>query len=117
MFENLRCPRCNCEWTHVDDVFVLGRTSEDGELVPVHVNHAGVIGSGPYPMSYNGLGRRHEITLAGTCENGCKFRITYRQHKGETQIETTVASVSPTGHEFWQSAEKGRVESIDDDDL
>lgn len=112
-----RCPRCNCEWTHVDDVYMMGRTTEDGELVPVHVDHAGRIGTGPFPMGQNGLGRRHEITLAGYCENGCKFRLLFKQHKGETLIETTVATKTPTGHEYWVSADKGKIDPIDDDEL
>lgn len=102
----LQCPRCGPEhhaMTHLTDVFVLGRVQEDGDLVPVHVKTNGELGSGPYPVSERGLGRRDEVTLAFYCEEGHQFRVTFQQHKGETYVEAAAQWTSPTGINFWST--------------
>lgn len=92
----LSCPLCgDPHGLHIDDVFVLGREQEDGEIVRVHVTSQGAVdtpdGSLPGPQPR----RRHSINLGGWCELcGKHFAIGFEQHKGMTHVSVSEVEVS-----------------------
>lgn len=80
----LRCPTCDFDYVHIESVTMLARPDgEDGRLAAITVDSAGNISDGG-PGATDG--RRHAVVLTGTCEDGHKFNIELRQHKGQTEV-------------------------------
>lgn len=107
--DTLLCPLCGGHHTHVDDVHIGGRPSEDGAWENVHVDSAGRVRqhlfSSEMARPAMESPRRHYISLIGTCEEcGGRFGISFCQHKG-----ITIVSVSqPAWIDVEQSAEPKR---------
>lgn len=82
---SMACPLCGEEYTHVDDVIMNGRAREDGPVTATRVGSDGLVKS--QTVGAPDGGRRHSITLVGSCET-CQgnFSITFQQHKGQTLI-------------------------------
>lgn len=90
----LRCPHCGDQWTHIDQVDVAARR-EDGPFTDITVDAttgridtqgATAIGT------HVGIGRRHRIVLAGSCEIcGATLELIFTQHKGQTLVEWVMA--------------------------
>lgn len=96
------CPICGAvNGVHVDGVevsnahqsVVVEAQEEDSNAKVFTTLGAGVVGAG----------RRHDVSLLGWCEQGGhKFRVNYRQHKGDTFVSVTevpggVAGLSGSG--------------------
>lgn len=83
---SMLCPLCGEQNIHLDDVYVSGRPREDGDIVPVHVDHHGRTDTHTTLPIMN-TGRRHSIALGGWCEHcGGRFTIEFTQHKGDTLV-------------------------------
>jgi hypothetical protein len=83
----LLCPDCGERDTHLDDIYIAGRPREDGDIVPVHVDHRGQVDNDTAMPSAGG--RRHTISVGGWCEHcGSRFAIVFEQHKGKTYVRT-----------------------------
>jgi hypothetical protein len=89
----LLCPACGSEWTHSEIVYVAAR-GEDRPFNEIAVN--AITGqvkthndqAAPAGVAV-GLGRRHRISVTGSCEaGGHRFAIVFTQHKGVTFVET-----------------------------
>lgn len=82
-------PGCRFEFTHLNQVVVMGRSGEDGTVVPVTVKHDGSV-THEFPVALcQTIGRRHAIVLPGECEDGHRFYIAFIQHKGVTRVEVS----------------------------
>jgi hypothetical protein len=88
----LLCPVCDGDYVHIDDVYVAGRPREDGELVPVSVDHRGQVREGTQAaLQIPDAGRRHAFSLRGWCEIcGGQFALEFKQHKGQTVVRAVV---------------------------
>jgi hypothetical protein len=92
---SMACPLCGGEYTHVDDVVMSGRGQEDGPVTTTRVGSDGLMKG--QTVSPSGSGRRHTITLLGSCEMcGGGFLITFEQHKGQTFIGIARTEASET---------------------
>jgi hypothetical protein len=89
----LLCPVCGADTIHLDDVYVAGRTAEDGPVTELRIDSRGEIHHETIPLTW---GRRHSIGVGGYCENGGhRFIIEFMQHKGATLTE-----IRPDGHQW-----------------
>jgi hypothetical protein len=83
----LLCPWCGGTYTHLDNVYVVGRPNgEDGPVVLARVD-SGANLTHEQAVPIPDFGRRHVFSIVGWCEE-CdgRFAIEFMQHKGETQL-------------------------------
>lgn len=81
--EELICPQCGMDATHVDVVDV---TAAHGTL------RVEVPGEGDDPvvsmLPDTERGRRHTIGIRVDCESGCRTILSFQQHKGTTFVRS-----------------------------
>lgn len=80
---NLNCPVCGDIHTHIDDIEAIVRRQEDAPATSISVNRTGVVA---VDSLGDGYPRRHTFILHGMCEAGCRWSVSFRQHKGSTEV-------------------------------
>ena len=89
MNDELCCPICGLEQTHITDVEVHARHEDAERCKEVRVcGYSGDISIETTNGDKNPSSRRHAIVLKGHCEAGCNFDISFAQHKGATEVNT-----------------------------
>lgn len=91
----LVCPSCNGDYVHLDQADIAART-EDADFNNISVNaRTGRVTTHGAPPAFGmdiGVGRRHRIVVAGTCELcGAVLELVFTQHKGQTFAEWVVS--------------------------
>jgi len=87
--DEIHCPICGMENTHITDVEVYARGEDDKRCNEVRVcSYSGDISTKATDNTNNPSARRHAIVLKGHCEGGCNFDISFAQHKGRTELNT-----------------------------
>lgn len=79
---NLNCPVCGDIHTHIDDIEAIVRLREDAPATSISVYKTGAVTVDSVGDRY----RRHTFILHGICEGGCRWSVSFRQHKGTTEV-------------------------------
>ena len=89
MNDELHCPVCGSEQTHITDVEVYARHEDMKGCRTIHAcGYSGNLSTRTTDNSKNPSARRHAFVLKGHCEAGCYFDISFAQHKGVTEVNT-----------------------------
>tara|TARA_S200002703_G_C3727790_1_gene223655 strand:- start:414 stop:800 length:387 start_codon:yes stop_codon:yes gene_type:complete len=92
-FENgeqiLKCPVCDFEFTHIENVSTFARTEDEDTHMETRVdlNTSETTTKKVNGHGNNPSGRRNGLILHGHCEQGHVFDVEIFQHKGQTYFE------------------------------